>query len=122
LRDFRFYPLRGFVFGTTSFAGKFQRFMSADVPRYGGYCMFEYKPRGTCSTKITFDITEGKIHRIAFKDGCEGNLRGIAKLAEGMDARQLASLLKGTPCGRRGTSCPDQLAIAIEQALAETAR
>jgi uncharacterized protein (TIGR03905 family) len=84
--------------------------------------MFEYKPRGTCSTKITFDINDGKIHHIAFKDGCEGNLGGISKLAEGMDARQLVSLLKGTKCGRRGTSCPDQLAIAVERALAETPR
>jgi uncharacterized protein (TIGR03905 family) len=80
--------------------------------------MFEYKPRGTCSTKITFDIIDGKMHKLAFKDGCEGNLGGIAKLAEGMDARQLASLLKGTKCGRRGTSCPDQLAKAVDQALA----
>jgi uncharacterized protein (TIGR03905 family) len=79
--------------------------------------MFEYKPRGTCSTKITFDIKDGKIHQLAFKDGCEGNLGGISKLAEGMDARQLVSLLKGTKCGRRATSCPDQLAKAVEQAL-----
>jgi uncharacterized protein (TIGR03905 family) len=84
--------------------------------------MFEYKPKGTCSTKITFDIKDGKIHQIAFKDGCEGNLNGISKLAEGMDARQLVSLLKGTKCGRRKTSCPDQLAIAVEQALVETPR
>jgi uncharacterized protein (TIGR03905 family) len=79
--------------------------------------MFEYKPKGTCSSKITFDITDGKIHGLTFKDGCEGNLSGISKLAEGMDARKLASLLKGTTCGRRRTSCPDQLAIAVEQAL-----
>jgi uncharacterized protein (TIGR03905 family) len=82
--------------------------------------VFEYKTKGTCSTKITFDIKDGKIHQIAFKDGCEGNLSGISKLAEGMDARQLVSLLKGTKCGRKKTSCPDQLAIAIERALAET--
>jgi uncharacterized protein (TIGR03905 family) len=84
--------------------------------------MFEYKTKGTCSTKITFDIKDGKIRQIVFKDGCEGNLNGISKLAEGMDARQLVSLLKGTKCGRRKTSCPDQLAIAIERALAETPR
>jgi uncharacterized protein (TIGR03905 family) len=84
--------------------------------------MFEYKTRGTCSTKITFDIVDGKMHQLAFKDGCEGNLGGISKLAEGMDARQLSSLLKGTKCGRRATSCPDQLAIAIEQALAAQPR
>jgi uncharacterized protein (TIGR03905 family) len=84
--------------------------------------MFEYKPRGTCSTKITFDIKDGRVRQLAFKDGCEGNLSGISKLAEGMDARQLAALLKGTKCGRRGTSCPDQLAIAVERALAEQQR
>jgi uncharacterized protein (TIGR03905 family) len=80
--------------------------------------MIEYKTRGTCSKKITFTIEDNKIHGVSFKDGCEGNLSGIAKLVEGMDARELIKTLKGTPCGRRGTSCPDQLAIAVEQALA----
>jgi uncharacterized protein (TIGR03905 family) len=79
--------------------------------------MFEYKTRGVCSTKINFDIKDGKIHGVSFEDGCDGNLKGISKLAEGMDARQLAVILKGTKCGRKSTSCPDQLAVAIEQAL-----
>jgi len=79
---------------------------------------FEYKPHKTCSTKIVFDLDDDKtIRNIKFTDGCNGNLSGIATLAEGMDAATLAGKLKGTRCGRKNTSCPDQLAQAIEQAL-----
>ena len=78
----------------------------------------EYKPKGTCSKKIEFDLADNNvISNIKFTDGCSGNLRGIAALAEGMDARKLSGMLKGTRCGRRKTSCPDQFALAIEEAL-----
>jgi uncharacterized protein (TIGR03905 family) len=77
-----------------------------------------YKPRGTCSTKIDFEIDDGIVRNIRFADGCAGNLRGMSVLAEGKSAAELASLLKGTPCGSRGTSCPDQFARALEQAIA----
>ncbi|GHV88004.1 TSCPD domain-containing protein [Spirochaetia bacterium] len=79
--------------------------------------MIEYKPKGTCSTKITFTIDDNKIHGVCFKHGCEGNLSGISKLVEGMDAEELVKTLKGIQCGRRGTSCPDQLAIAVAAQL-----
>ena len=79
---------------------------------------YEYKPKNTCSTKIEFDIDENnKLSKIRFTDGCNGNLSGISALAEGMDATELAGRLKGTRCGRKNTSCPDQFAQAIEQAL-----
>jgi len=78
----------------------------------------EFKPGRTCSTKIEFDLGDDNIvHNIHFTDGCNGNLSGIAILADGMDAQTLISKLKGTRCGRKNTSCPDQLALAIEQAL-----
>ena len=77
-----------------------------------------YKPRGTCSTKIDFEIgDDGTIRNLRFTDGCNGNLNGISTLVEGLDAREIAAKLKGTRCGRKKTSCPDQLALAIEQAL-----
>jgi uncharacterized protein (TIGR03905 family) len=78
---------------------------------------FEYKTKGTCSSKITFDLgDEGIISNIRFTDGCNGNLNGISALAESMDAETLKSKFKGIRCGRKKTSCPDQLAIAIEEA------
>jgi len=77
----------------------------------------EYKTKGTCSTQIALDIDGGIIQSVVFKGGCNGNLQGIARLVEGMDARAAAQKLRGIKCGFRGTSCPDQLAQAIEQAL-----
>ncbi len=79
-----------------------------------------YKTSGTCSAAIDFEIdSEGKIRNINFHGGCPGNTTGICKLAEGMDARNVAETLRGTDCRGRGTSCPDQLAKAIDEALAD---
>ena len=75
--------------------------------------MFEYTPQGVCSRKINFDIVDGKLHNVRFTCGCPGNLIAIGKLVEGMDARQVAEMLAGNPCGVRGTSCADQLSKAI---------
>ena len=79
--------------------------------------MYEYKTSKTCSTKINFDITDGKLSSVSFEDGCEGNLKAISILLEGMDAGEAVKKLKGLSCGRRGTSCADQLAKAIEPYL-----
>jgi len=76
-----------------------------------------YKTKGTCSTQIDFELADGKIHRLAFTDGCDGNLKALAILAEGMDAAELVQKLKGVRCGQRGTSCGDQLAKAVERVL-----
>ena len=77
----------------------------------------EFEPKGICSRKITFEIEGGKIYNLKFYGGCPGNLNAIVKLLEGADAMKTAKLLHGNQCGGRGTSCADQLAIAIEQAL-----
>ncbi|MDR2783064.1 MAG: TIGR03905 family TSCPD domain-containing protein [Treponema sp.] len=79
--------------------------------------MFEYKTQGTCSTKIQFDVKDNKVYNVSFENGCQGNLTGISTLVEGMDAEELIRKLKGTPCGFRKTSCPDQLARAVESVL-----
>ena len=79
---------------------------------------FKYTPKKTCSTKITFDLDSANIIRdIRFTDGCDGNLKGIAALAEGMDAAELVKKFRGMRCGKKNTSCPDQLAQAIEKAI-----
>lgn len=74
-------------------------------------------PKGVCAKQITFEIEDGKIYNLRFLYGCNGNLKAIGKLVEGKDAKEVASILKGNDCAGRGTSCADQLAIAIEEAL-----
>jgi uncharacterized protein (TIGR03905 family) len=75
---------------------------------------YSYKTRGTCSTRIHFEIADGAIHGLSFEDGCNGNLKALGVLVEGMDAADLVKKLKGLCCGTRGTSCADQLARAVE--------
>ena len=80
--------------------------------------MPSYKPTGVCSTRIDFDIDDAELaHNIRFTDGCPGNSAGLALLAENRPATELIGLLKGLPCGRKATSCPDQLARALSQEL-----
>lgn len=81
--------------------------------------MHEYKTRGTCSSQITFDLEDGKVKNVSFMGGCNGNLKAIAKLVEGMEAEKVIKLLKGNTCGMKNTSCGDQLAVALETALAK---
>ena len=76
----------------------------------------KYIPDGVCSKRISFSINDGKLNNVKFVQGCPGNAQGIAKLVEGMDATDVAKRLKGIKC-QNGTSCPDQLAIAIESSL-----
>ena len=79
---------------------------------------FSYTPNRVCSKKITFDLDDqNKLHNVKFTGGCPGNLLAISKLIEGKDAKEIVKILKGNDCGGRGTSCGDQLAIAIEEAL-----
>ena len=73
-----------------------------------------YKTNGTCSTQIDFDIEDNKIYNLKFTGGCNGNLKGIAALVEGEDITTVKNKLKGIKCGFRNTSCPDQLASALE--------
>ena len=79
---------------------------------------FEYEPQRVCSKQLFFDLDdENRLHNVKFVGGCPGNLPAIAKLVEGKDAKKIADILRGNPCGGRGTSCADQLAIAIDTAL-----
>lgn len=78
---------------------------------------YRHKNKGTCSSLVEFEIEDGKLHNVRFTGGCNGNLKGISALLEGMDAKEAASRLKGLQCGFKSTSCPDQLSNAIEEAL-----
>lgn len=79
---------------------------------------FTYRQKGVCSTKVHFSIDdEGKLHNVNFERGCEGNLKAIGRLVEGQDALKVASILKGNDCHGRGTSCADQFARNIEEAV-----
>ena len=80
---------------------------------------YEYKTKGTCSQKIFFEIEDGKVKNVQFLGGCNGNLQGISALVDGEDAAKVVEKLEGIHCGMKPTSCPDQLAKAIKQALGE---
>lgn len=77
---------------------------------------FEYKTKGTCSQRILFEIEEGKVKNVQFLGGCNGNLKGIGALVEGMDIDDVIARIEGTTCGMKSTSCPDQLAQALKAA------
>lgn len=74
-----------------------------------------YKTQGTCSVQIDFDVEDNKIHNLQYTGGCNGNLKGIAALVEGQDINVVKEKLKGIKCGMKPTSCPDQLARALEE-------
>ena len=77
----------------------------------------EYTPKGVCSRKIEIDIENGIINKVRFVGGRNGNTQGISKLVEGMKAEDVISRLEGVNCNGRGTSCPDQLAKALKEAI-----
>lgn len=77
--------------------------------------MESYKTKGVCSSQINFEIKEGKIEEVQFINGCAGNTQGVAALIKGYTVEEAISRLKGIDCKGRGTSCPDQLAQALEQ-------
>lgn len=79
-----------------------------------------YRTRGTCAREVTVELDEnGKIASATFNGGCAGNTTGISRLVVGMDAKEAIERLKGVRCGLKSTSCPDQLALALEQCLSE---
>ena len=83
--------------------------------------MYEYTTKGTCASKIFFDIYEEdgikRVKNVKFVGGCNGNTQGVSKLVDGMTTEEIISRLKGIKCGFKSTSCPDQLARAIEAQL-----
>lgn len=78
---------------------------------------YTYKTKGTCSREITFDLEDGIVKNISFQGGCNGNLKGVSSLAEGQKAEDVIEKLEGIKCGFKNTSCPDQLAEALKEAL-----
>ena len=80
---------------------------------------YTYKTQGTCSSEIKFEINENKITNVSFRGGCNGNLKAISKLVDGMTVEEIEAKLLGNTCGWRQTSCADQLAKAVRQAYEE---
>ena len=80
---------------------------------------YEYATKGTCSRAIYFDIEDGRVHNVQFLGGCNGNLKGIGSLVEGMKAEDVIEKVSGIRCGMKSTSCPDQLAKALKEATQE---
>lgn len=78
---------------------------------------YEFITSGTCARKINFTIEDGKVSNVSFMGGCNGNLKAIAKLVEGMEASKVIELLEGNICGIKNTSCADQLAKALKERL-----
>ena len=78
---------------------------------------YTYKTNGTCAMQINFDINDNVITNVEFLGGCNGNLKAVSKLVNGMTVQQIEEKLKGNTCGRRPTSCADQLARAVREAL-----
>jgi len=79
---------------------------------------YNYKTQGCCATEITFEVENNILKNVNFTKGCPGNTIGLASLLEGMEVNEVVKRLKGTPC-RTDTSCPDQLACAVEQLVLE---
>ena len=77
---------------------------------------YTYTPKGVCSMKIDFDVEDGLLKNVKFTGGCNGNLKGISKIVEGMTVEQVKEKFTGITCGFKKTSCPDQLAKAVEEA------
>ena len=79
---------------------------------------YSFEPRRVCSKRIDFSLDdENRLHDVKFFGGCPGNLLAIGKLVEGKNASEIAEILRGNDCGGRGTSCADQLSVAIDAAL-----
>ena len=76
---------------------------------------YEHQNSGTCSRSVIFDIEDGKVKNVQYIGGCNGNLKGIGALVEGMDVDEAISRLEGIQCGMKATSCPDQLAQALKE-------
>ena len=77
----------------------------------------KYKTQGTCSQEIDIELKDGVIDSVSFTGGCNGNLQGVSALVKGMEPQEAIARLKGIRCGMKPTSCPDQLARALESML-----
>ncbi len=79
--------------------------------------VYKYSTRGTCSRSIEFELDNGIVSNVRFEGGCNGNLKGIGAIVEGMKAEDVIARLEGIRCGFKSTSCPDQLAQALRKAV-----
>ncbi len=75
--------------------------------------MFTYVPAGVCVKRIEFEIKDGNLSRVDFEGGCPGNLEGVSRLVVGMPVADVITRLQGITCGKKATSCPDQLTLAL---------
>lgn len=78
---------------------------------------YEYRPSGVCSRRFLFEIENNVIQSLSVEGGCNGNLQGIGALVKGMEVKDVVARLKGIACGMKSTSCPDQIATALEKYL-----
>ncbi|MDR2647938.1 MAG: TIGR03905 family TSCPD domain-containing protein [Oscillospiraceae bacterium] len=83
---------------------------------------YQYKTNGVCAIGIEVELDGDIIERVTFQGGCNGNAAGISSLVKGMSAAEVIKKFQGTPCGRRATSCPDQLSIALSEAIDKARR
>ncbi len=81
--------------------------------------VYNYRTKGTCSRTISFELNDGVVSNVKFEGGCNGNLKGIASLVDGMKAQDVIERCNGIKCGFKSTSCPDQLAKALREAMVE---
>ncbi|MBP1542577.1 MAG: TIGR03905 family TSCPD domain-containing protein [Oscillospiraceae bacterium] len=81
---------------------------------------YEYTPRGVCSRKMIIDVEDGRVTSLKVIGGCDGNLKGISRLVEGMEVDEVISRLQGIRCGMKPTSCPAQLAEGLKKILNDT--
>lgn len=81
---------------------------------------YTYRNRGTCSSEVSFSIEDGIVSDISFRGGCNGNLQGISRLAQGLSAEEVIKRCEGIRCGMKATSCPDQLAQALRSAMQDS--
>lgn len=80
---------------------------------------YEYAPRGVCSRKMVFDVEDGIVRSLIVEGGCNGNLKGISSLVEGLPIDEVIKRLEGIKCGMKPTSCPDQMAQALKKFKSE---
>jgi len=99
----------------------FRSYLRMIYRKRGTFMEYDYKTNGVCSNWIHFNVEDEVIQSVAFEGGCEGNLSGLSRLVEGMPPKEAAQRLAGITCGRRGTSCPDQLSKALSAWIKEHA-
>ncbi|MBO5858794.1 MAG: TIGR03905 family TSCPD domain-containing protein [Clostridia bacterium] len=81
--------------------------------------VYEYRTKGTCARTISFELENGIVGNVRFDGGCNGNLKGIASLVNGMKAEDVIARCEGIKCGFKSTSCPDQFAKALKEAMSK---